>query len=384
MSAAAVLAAIAGLALTPSHAAAPPRGNAADYVTVEKDAHSGVWWFKHRGERFFSTGVSNVNNGGADDGTGGVLSTPCQQQENTTLCGDTNNWDMALHFAPYYNITQALFNTSERAWAADSITRLQSWHFNTLGGYSAAVAERTAGQNSMYYNHLLMFATRFAMPAGTPLQRTTAGGCFAYDVFSDEFAAASDAYAAANVPSRAEDPSLLGWHFEKEVSWSKMDLRFWFSPTLAPELKAGVANATAFLHEAYNGSVAALNAAWNCRMAAITPAAITSCINPPGYVADCGQHWNVGPPGLRMEKVTADSETFLVTRFAKRYFDVVTKAIRKYDPNHLLLGMRGGCFGSTALLTLFASYVDVYDFHGYVLFGCSPPANAPRLSLCVD
>lgn len=58
-----------------------------------------------------------------------------------------------------------------------------------------------------------------------------------YDVFSDEFEAASDTYAAANVPSRALDPWLLGWHFEKEVSWKKMDLRFWFSPTLAPELK---------------------------------------------------------------------------------------------------------------------------------------------------
>jgi hypothetical protein len=81
-----------------------------DFVTVAKSS-GGVWWFEHgSGQRFFSTGVSNLNNGGSDDGVGGVLSSPCQQQENTTLCGDTNNWDMNLHYAPYFNITQALFN----------------------------------------------------------------------------------------------------------------------------------------------------------------------------------------------------------------------------------------------------------------------------------
>lgn len=48
-----------------------------------------------------------------------------------------------------------------------------------------------------------------------------------------------------------------------------------------------------------------------------------------------------------------------------RYFDVVTKAIRRYDNNHLLFGMRGGCFGSHSMLSLFSSYVDVYDVHHY-------------------
>lgn len=147
----------------------------------------------------------------------------------------------------YHNITQALFNGSEMAWADDAVTRLRGWGFNSLGGYSSAIAETAAGSHGLYYNHLLMFATRFAMPEGTPLEQTTAGGCFAYDVFSSEFEVAADAYARANILPRATDPWLLGWHFEKEVSWQKMDLRFWFSPTLAPELVAGVANATEFL-----------------------------------------------------------------------------------------------------------------------------------------
>ena len=51
--------------------------------------------------------------------------------------------------------------------------------------------------------------------------------------------------------------------------------------------------------------------------------------------------------------------------FAKRYFDIVTAAIKRYDKNHLLLGMRGGCFGFPPMLKLFASYIDVYDLHHY-------------------
>ena len=59
-------------------------------------------------------------------------------------------------------------------------------------------------------------------------------------------------------------------------------------------------------------------------------------------------------------QLTSDSEAFILV-FAKKYFDVVTQAIRRYDTNHLLFGMRGGCFGSHSMLSLFSSYIDVYD-----------------------
>ena len=105
----AVLLCTARPVLTLNHEDAAAGSGAADaaagFVGVVKD-DQGVWWLEHGGRRFFSTGVSNVNNGGLDDGVGGVLSTPCQQQEDTALCGDTNNWDMVRHYAPYYNITQ--------------------------------------------------------------------------------------------------------------------------------------------------------------------------------------------------------------------------------------------------------------------------------------
>ena len=172
---------------------------------------------------------------------------------------------------------------------------------------------------------------------------------------------------------RATDPWLLGWHFEKEVQWPKMDLRWWFAPPLAPELATGAANASAFLAAHYRHSPGALSAAWNCSrpLTSFAPTALSACLNPPHFVADCSDAMVEGPPGLNMSAVTRDSRDFLVQHFARRYFDVVTRAIRRYDLNHLLLGMRGGVYslhtgyGASELLALFASYVDVYDLHSY-------------------
>ena len=184
-------------------------GDAKQFATVERDAATGAWWFRRGSERFLSVGVSNLNDGGLDDGVGDVLGRECRQQQNTSLCGDTNNWDMDLNYSPYHTVTQALFNGSAEAWAADAAAKLEGWHFNTISGYSSAPAERAMGARGLFYNRLLMFATRFAMPGGTPLQQSTAGGCFGADVFSAEFAADADTYARANVQPRANDTALL-------------------------------------------------------------------------------------------------------------------------------------------------------------------------------
>ena len=79
------------------------------------------------------------------------------------------------------------------------------------------------------------------------MQRSTANGCFAMDVFDAAFEQQSDTYARANVRPRALDSALLGWHFDKETHWTSMDLRYWFDPAFFPAGSAGLANATDFL-----------------------------------------------------------------------------------------------------------------------------------------
>lgn len=339
------------------------------FATVERDATTGTWWFQRGSERFLSQGVSNLNDGGLDDGVGDVLGTECRKQQNTSLCGDTNNWDMDLNYSPYHNVTQALFNGSAEAWAEDSAAMLESWHFNTISGYSSTHAERAMGARGLFYNRLLMFATRFAMPGGTPLQQSTAGGCFGVDIFSPTFAADADAYARANVLPRANDTALLGWHFEKEVSWSKMDLRYWLNPFVFAQGSPARAAATSFVQARYDNDIKRLNDAWGCHASSFSE--LPNCVSPNSYRWQCQRSGDAGwPPGVDAAHVVADSEAFILI-FAKKYFDVVTQAIRRYDSNHLLFGMRGGCFGSHSMLSLFSSYIDVYD-------GDRPPPLPPQ------
>jgi hypothetical protein len=94
---------------------------------------------------------------------GGVLATPCRQQENSSACGDTNNWDMQLGYSPYHTVTQALFNGSSAAWAADAAGRLDAWNFNTISGYSSAVAEKAVAERGMVrcqaiFRHFLLIS----------------------------------------------------------------------------------------------------------------------------------------------------------------------------------------------------------------------------------
>lgn len=154
----------------------------------------------------------------------------------------------------------------------------------------------------------------------------------------------------------------------QEVSWSHMDLRYWFNPQLFPTGSPGRNAATTFVRGRYGNDVAKLNEAYNCSVASFDE--LSDCISPVAQRWQCqrdssGNVLSMGwPPGLNVHQLTQDSTDFILV-FAEKYFEVVTQAIRRYDTNHLLFGMRGGCFGSHSLLTLFAKYVDVYDVHKY-------------------
>ncbi len=77
-----------------------------------------------------------------------------------------------------------------------------------------------------------------------------------------------------------------------------------------------------------------------------------------------------------------DRQAFMVV-LAERYFSVVHDALRKYDPNHLILGPRfwGSDHRNPALLATAAKYIDVC---GYNLYNVWTPGRElmSRLSVC--
>ena len=292
------------------------------FVSVQKDS-SGVWWFAHRGQHFLSKGVNHVNNGGQDDGVGGRESPACKagvtrgaaKIPGSPLCGDTLSYSPLIGYAPYFNSTQERYGSEEK-WASVTATRLESWNFNTLGGWSATVAEKAAAARGLYYAHLLDLGTTWLSHTGLD-----------HDVFNASFAAQCQAAVAKQVAPRANDEQLLGWQLDNELNWHGLGLSSFLGGY--HNLDGSISNA---------GKQVAVN-----------------------FVRDqCAG---------KADEVCNDNWLGVV---AEKYFAETVGAIRSVDSNHLILGMRGGVFcGDTncssiqAILKATAKWIDVFDYHDY-------------------
>jgi len=166
-------------------------------------------------------------------------------------------------------------------WNRQIVQRLKSWGFNTIGNWS---------------NREL--AVESGMPYVLPLGGWTTEKTFPFpydfpDVFSEEFESTVDAAAQRQVASLKEDANLIGWFLGNEPRWARTfgSLQPWPDMVLSdPEPSATQAKLLQLLSD-----------------------------NP--------------------ERRDEIKEEFLFT-CAEKYFEVVTAAVRRHDPNHLVLGIR--------------------------------------------
>ena len=221
----------------------------ADFVHIVRDA-AGVYWFEQNGVRFLSRVVNHVNNGGPDDGVGGRESAVCVAATNNSLCGDSLNFGGALGFAPYWNVINAKYNASVAAWADAAVARIAALGFNGLSGWSAAAAEAAAARAGMASFHLLDMGVTWPDAWSKGLD---------FDVWSSNFSAQVDSIAAAVVPARALDESLLGWQTDNECNYERLGLVTYLVEYASSE---GGAACVAWLQARF-GTLDALNAAFN-------------------------------------------------------------------------------------------------------------------------
>jgi hypothetical protein len=71
----------------------------------------------------------------------------CQATTKNPLCGDSLNFGGKLGYAPFHNVTVAKYAGNETAWAEAAISRLASFGFNGISGWSASVAEVSAASH---------------------------------------------------------------------------------------------------------------------------------------------------------------------------------------------------------------------------------------------
>ena len=203
------------------------------------------------------------------------------------------------------------------AWAATAAGQLHGWNFNTAGAWSA----------SQLYTTGIAYAPVINVAAGVQRDVWLKGGVV--DYFSQEFRDAADRVAQRMCAPRAKDPWLLGYFTDNELRWGK-DWRSGESLLEGylkmPETSAGFLKASGFINARGHS---------------------------PGSLTDGDQNDFLG-------------------MVAKEYGRVTHDAIRKYDPNHMILGCRFAGYPGDSVIAAVGEYFDVISFHSY---NSTPPVD---------
>jgi len=210
---------------------------------------------------------------------------------------------------------------SESNWAAGTAALLRQNGFNVLGGWSDPAAMR-ATPRPMVYTRLWNFMGSYGRQRGGTFQQSGHTGyptnCIF--VFDPEFETFCDDYAKALAETK-DDPWLFGHYSDNEMPLPREALRNYLQlPPADPGFKA----ARQFL-ETRHGAKA-------------DDADIT-------------------------DKDLQDFHELAVGR----YFEIVSRAIRKYDPNHLYLGSRfyGADLREPEIFKACGRHVDVVSVNWY-------------------
>ena len=196
------------------------------------------------------------------------------------------------------------------AWARTTAGQLRGWGFNTLGAWSSP----------RLYPACLAYAPMVNVAASAGRDVWLKGGVI--DYFSPEFQRAAGRAAQRICAPRAKDPWLLGYFTDNELRWGA-DWRGTNS-LLDQYLKMP---ATA---EGYRKATALLNAR------AHAP-----------------------------DSPSAEDKSEFLGLVAAEYARVATEAIRRADPNHLVLGCRFAVYPGDAAIQAVGRYFDVISYHSY-------------------
>jgi agarase len=240
----------------------PTGFEATGYFSIGHE-HGRSFFVTPTGEPFFSTGVDHVTSDPDTDQTTGQC--------------------------PYCETIQSEY-PSTSAWETATVAQLRSWGFNSLGPFSD-VGE-FAGQ--------MPYTVQLNMASGD-------------DWFASSFEANADALAASQVAPSANDPNLIGWYTDSELTWGP---------------------------DSTNNN-----------------SELTDYLNLPA-----------GSPGLAVAQQYVGKPKQFLYALATRYFQVTTAAIRMYDPNHLILGVKAeGQYIPRPLLEAAGHYIDVFSIDDYAL-----------------
>ena len=290
----------------------------------------GRWWFVDPdGKPFLYRGVCGVNRAGTQGGRRAVPGT----------------------YATAVDAKYAYAESPDRFVEA-TLERLRAWNFNALGAWATA----EFFDRGMPFTEILEFAK-----VGPQLDFP---GIHVPDVFAEEWIAAIDAQARTYCTPLRESRQLVGYFTDNELGWGQPETdEIWGAPDAIN--RAGPTLLQACM--AAPPDTAAARAAWEFALARHG--------NDPDRLARAWELETTGIDDLR-NRVTNGRpilsrgyglEHSAFSRvFAERYVRLCAEAIRRYDPNHLILGARFGAPPGAAILAEFKPpWVDVLSANNY-------------------
>jgi agarase len=281
------------------------------------------WWLiDPRGKRFLSLGVNGIR-----------------------YDGDAIR---ATDRHPYREACEAKYGSRE-VWAAAALKFLRGLGVNTIGAWSGDYL----WDRGVPYTVILNIAAR---SGGNWLTGQAA------DMWSPRFEQTAQEVARDVCGPRRNKPQLLGYFLDNELHWgpdwriaTTLIEEYLMLPADAP----GHARAVDLLRTRYR-TIDDLNAAWGLSLKDWSD-------------FDRSVHFK-GPD--RTKAAWADAAAF-VKLAARRYFEVCHDAIRRHDPNHLILGCREAIATAAQPLAEGArGLVDVFSLSYYTPRAYVPPLRA--------
>ena len=252
------------------------------------------------------------------------------------------HWCEKLGYAPYHENMKKQHGTEE-AWARETIQRLKSWNFNIL---AANHSHYLRYQGLPHIENILAMGQGYA--AIDPLVNQVYWTGFP-NVFSPRWQQWCEWIAYQRCTPLRDDPWLVGYFLDNELEWFGKEHKQWGLASEALKRAPGHESRLALaqlLRERYGGDVQSFNRAWDAQIADFDE------------IAQSEQ-----PPDIRTRAAEQDGIAF--TRLAAElYFRTCAEAIRKHDPNHLILGCR---FAGEAppILDVAGKYCDVVSINTY-------------------
>src|SRR5882724_178046 len=228
------------------------------------------------------------------------------------------------------------FKSDTQAWARATVTRLESWGFNTAAAWSS----EELYQQPIYHARVLWLCG----PSRNEDRLI--------DVFTPDYERAVQRIAIQEVAPHKDDPWLIGYFLNNELPWygehgwpedpnhSLFD-RYLALPASAP----GRQELFRFLHEQY-ANVAALQADWATAASTWEDLEKQPALSPKNRAAK------------RLKYAWAG-------RVAGRYFSMCVASVRRHDTNHLILGCRFAVKPPRAVMEALAKYTDVVSINMY-------------------